>query len=209
MNLANELPFKFVLAVLLALFAGTAWYFQDGIKRSKRITVKYESRETFFYQLNGLVWILILLYIFFSWLDFAHLLIPVWLRWIGSLILLFGNACFFWTHRTLGRNWSGILEIRQGHTLVTEGPYRFVRHPMYTAILLVGIGVSLLSANWLVAVSYLGVFGGIILVRVPSEEEMMLEQFGDAYRNYMQRTGRLIPCLRYRKAEQSSNHKVA
>lgn len=67
---------------------------------------------------------------------------------------------------------------------------------MYTTILLVGIGVSLLSANWLVAVSYLGVFGGIILVRVSSEEEMMLEQFGEAYREYMHGTGRLIPRLR-------------
>jgi protein-S-isoprenylcysteine O-methyltransferase Ste14 len=194
-NFINEIPFRIVLAVLLTLFAGIAGYFQDGLKRNKRIAVKHERRETFFFQLNGLVWIPMLLYIFSPWLDFAHLPIPVWSRWLGSIILLFGNVCFFWSHQILGKNWSGILEIRQGHILVTAGPYRFVRHPMYTAILLVGIGVSLLSANWLVTASYLGIFGGIILIRVPSEEKMMLERFGDAYREYMQRTGCLIPRL--------------
>jgi protein-S-isoprenylcysteine O-methyltransferase Ste14 len=207
LNLANELPFRIVTAVLFALFTGTGWYFQDFIQRSQRITVKHERRETFFFQLNGLVWIPILLYIVSPWLDFAHLPISAWLRWAGSLILLFGNACFFWSHRTLGRNWSGILEIRQGHSLVTDGPYRFVRHPMYTAILLVGMGVSLLSANWLVSVPYLGAFCAIIFIRIPSEEAMMLEQFGDAYRNYMQRTGRLVPRLHYEDVAQNSKTK--
>jgi protein-S-isoprenylcysteine O-methyltransferase Ste14 len=208
LNLKNELLFKIVSAILLALFAGIAWYFQDGIKRDQKIIAKHEARETFFFQLNGLVWIPLLLYIFSTWLDFAHFPLPLWPRWIGSIILLFGNAYFWWAHQTLGKNWSGILEIRQGHTLITNGPYRLVRHPMYTAILLVGIGVSLLSANWLVAISYLGIFSGIILVRVPSEEGMMIEQFGDTYRSYMRRTGRLFPLLKQKK-EQNSNNKAA
>ncbi len=195
------MPFRIGLAFLFALFTCTGWYFQDFIQRSQRLTVKHEIREVFFFLLNGLVWIPILLYILTTWLDFAHLSISAWLRWVGSLILIFGNAGYIWSHRTLGRNWSGILEIRQGHTLVTDGPYRYVRHPMYSAILLVGMGVSLLSANWLVAVTYLGIFSVIILVRIPSEEEMMLEQFGDAYREYKQKTGCLLPRLRHGKAE--------
>ena len=199
MSHTDEMPFRIALAVLLALYTSIAWYFQEGIKRNKTITVKHERRETFFFQLNGIVWIPMLLYIFSTLLDFAHLPIPAWLRWTGSIIFLCGNACFFWAHQTLGKNWSGILEIRQNHTLVTAGPYRFVRHPMYTAILLVGIGVLLLSANWFVAATYLSIFGGMILIRVSSEEEMMFEQFGEAYREYSQKTGRLIPRLHLRR----------
>jgi protein-S-isoprenylcysteine O-methyltransferase Ste14 len=197
MNLSNEMPFRIASALLLAMWSGVRWYFQKGLKGSEWITVKHERREKLFFYLTGLFWwIPILLYILSPWIDFAHLRMPAWLRWVGGTLLFLGDAGFFWAHRILGENWSGVLEIRKGHALVTKGPYRFVRHPMYTAFFLIGIGVSLLSANWLVAVSYLGPCAGIYLVRVPSEEEMMLEQFGDAYREYMQRTGRLIPRLR-------------
>jgi protein-S-isoprenylcysteine O-methyltransferase Ste14 len=197
MNLTNEMPFRIASAILLAMWSGVRWYFQKGLKGDERITVRHERREKFFFYLTMLVWwVPILLYILSPWIDFAHLRMPVWLRWGGGIILFLGDACFFWAHRTLGKNWSGVLEIRKDHTLVTEGPYRFVRHPMYTAFFLIGIGVSFLSANWLIAVSYLGSCAGVYVERVSSEEEMMLEQFGDAYREYMQRTGRLIPRLR-------------
>jgi protein-S-isoprenylcysteine O-methyltransferase Ste14 len=67
---------------------------------------------------------------------------------------------------------------------------------MYAAIFLIGIGASLLSANWIVALSYMLPVTCMYLVRVSDEEKMMIEQFGDEYREYMRRTGRLIPKLK-------------
>jgi protein-S-isoprenylcysteine O-methyltransferase Ste14 len=93
----------------------------------------------------------------------------------------------------LGRNWSGVLELYEQHELVTEGPYRFVRHPMYTSVYLKGIGILLLSANWIVGGGYLAAVTLMYALRVRDEEQMMLEHFGEEYRSYMSRTARLVP----------------
>jgi len=105
-------------------------------------------------------------------------------------------ALFAWTHRVLGKNWSGVLEIHQDHILITTGPYRFVRHPMYTAFFLSAVGFAFLSSNWLIAVVYTAAVSYMYLTRVSAEEEMMVARFGDTYKEYMNRTGRLVPLFR-------------
>ncbi len=78
--------------------------------------------------------------------------------------------------------------------MVTGGPYRYVRHPMYTAIAIFGLGLFVLApANWLILVPGVLGFGVLMAVRIRREEEVMVEQFGDAYREYAQRTGRFLP----------------
>jgi protein-S-isoprenylcysteine O-methyltransferase Ste14 len=104
----------------------------------------------------------------------------------------------WWTHRTLGRHWSGILELRENHRLISSGPYRHIRHPMYTGFFMMLSGVALLSANLLIALLQIGAFTATYLARVADEEAMMLDRFGDEYRGYMRRTGRLLPRLRWR-----------
>ena len=138
----------------------------------------------------------LMLYLFSSHLDAFHIASPVWLRLVGGAVFLVGDFLYVWTHKTLGRNWSPVLEIMENHTLVTTGPYRYVRHPMYAAALVIFLGMSLLSANWLVALTWTG---GPILVfacRIGAEEAMMIEEFGDRYLEYMKHTGRLFPILR-------------
>ena len=105
-----------------------------------------------------------------------------------------------WTHRTLGRNWSGILEVREDHRLVTSGPYRWVRHPMYSVFFIFCFAQLVISANALVGMIGLSTLSYFYLRRVHDEEAMMIEQFGDAYRQYMGRTGRLVPRLASRAA---------
>jgi protein-S-isoprenylcysteine O-methyltransferase Ste14 len=111
----------------------------------------------------------------------------------GVVCLSAGLWLFHRSHRDLGTNWSVTLEIRENHRLVTGGIYRFVRHPMYTAFLLYGIGQALVVPNWLVGPSYLATMGLLVALRLPAEERMMLETFGDAYAAYMTDTKRLIP----------------
>ena len=114
----------------------------------------------------------------------------------GIPVSLAGTWLFWRAHRDLGLNWSARLRIRTDHALVTQGVYRRIRHPMYSAMLVCGVGQFLLLQNW-IAGPVLFIVGMIFLVvRVPAEEAMMLREFGDQYRHYMQHTGRILPRLR-------------
>jgi protein-S-isoprenylcysteine O-methyltransferase Ste14 len=135
------------------------------------------------------------LYAFSEAIDFAHLPLPGILRILGGLLFLGGDLLFYAAHRALKKNWSAQVEIQAGHTLVTDGPYRRVRHPMYTALFLIGAGMLLLSASWLAGGPFLLAFTLLYLTRVEAEERLLRAHFGAAYEAYMQRTGRLLPKL--------------
>jgi protein-S-isoprenylcysteine O-methyltransferase Ste14 len=115
------------------------------------------------------------------------------LAWLGVLVLVPALLLFFHTHRRLGRFWSVTLEIRQNHGLVTDGIYRFVRHPMYSAYFLWALSQALLLPNWIAGPAGLVGFGTLFAFRVGREERMMLAAFGDAYAEYAARTKRIIP----------------
>jgi protein-S-isoprenylcysteine O-methyltransferase Ste14 len=83
---------------------------------------------------------------------------------------------------------------RKEHTLVTTGPYRWIRHPFYTSAALAILGNSLAAANWFIFSAGSLVFV-LMAIRVRKEEENLIARFGDDYRNYMQRTGRFLPRL--------------
>ena len=120
----------------------------------------------------------------------------------NPLAIILGTAIFFFalwffrrTHKELGRNWSITLEIRDKHELISGGPYAFVRHPMYTSFMLMGLGQAFLLPNWAAGLAGLVGFAVLFFLRVDKEERMMLEIFGPQYRDYMGRTKRLIPYL--------------
>ena len=136
-----------------------------------------------------------LFYLFSPWLDFANYDLPGWLGWIGTAVFAAALLLLWRSHADLGRNWSATLRIRQQHSLVTDGIYRHIRHPMYAAHLLWAIAQGLLLENWLAGWVFLVTFIPLYLVRAPKEEQMMLDNFGEEYRNYISRTGGIIPRL--------------
>jgi protein-S-isoprenylcysteine O-methyltransferase Ste14 len=147
----------------------------------------------------SLLFVLIALVLFLclhrvTWRSFA-LALPHWLRWAGFALGLASLGLWTWTHAALGQLWSAQLEIRAAHRLITTGPYARVRHPMYTAILGWLVGLGLVIANWipLAVTALVAIFLGL---RVQREEQMMVERFGDEYREYMKRTGRFLPLWR-------------
>jgi protein-S-isoprenylcysteine O-methyltransferase Ste14 len=137
-----------------------------------------------------------LLYLFSRWLDFADYDLPAWMGGAGTVAFAGALVLLWRSHADLGTHWSAILQIRPGHSLVTHGIYRYIRHPMYAAHLLWAIAQALLLGSWLAGWAFLVPFVPLYLLRVSREEEMMLEQFGQEYRDYMSRTGRMIPRLR-------------
>jgi protein-S-isoprenylcysteine O-methyltransferase Ste14 len=118
-----------------------------------------------------------------------------WALAIGAIAFVAAMWVFRSTHKALGRNWSITLEIRDQHELVSNGPYAFVRHPMYTSFLLMGIGQAFLLSNWVGGLAGLVGFAVLFCLRVDEEERMMLEAFGSQYRAYMEKTKRIIPYL--------------
>jgi protein-S-isoprenylcysteine O-methyltransferase Ste14 len=129
------------------------------------------------------------------WLSWASLPFPLWLRWSGVLVALLGFVLLQWAQQTLGRNWSDTPRMINEQSLITSGPYRFIRHPIYTAFLLILGSTLLISANWLIGLAWIGMTVLEVASRIDFEENLMLEYFGDQYRNYMKRTGRLLPKL--------------
>lgn len=115
--------------------------------------------------------------------------------WCGLSLAVGALAMFHLTHRALGRNWSISLDVRENHELVTDGVYQTVRHPMYSAFWLWAIAQALLLPNWFAGLAGLTGFGILYFGRVAREERMMLEIFGDNYRAYMARTGRIFPSI--------------
>ena len=130
-----------------------------------------------------------------AWLGPLIIGLPTWLRWTGAGLTGAGIVLLIWVHQSLGRFWSVNLELKQDHAIVSSGPYRWMAHPMYTAFIGFLAGLSLLSANALIAVPALGAIV-FIVQRIPREEAMMVERFGEAYQVYRRKTGRLLPKIR-------------
>ncbi len=111
----------------------------------------------------------------------------------GTAVFAGALALFYRTHRDLGRSWSVTLALRDRHALITEGVYRHVRHPMYSAFWLWAVAQALLLPNWVAGFAGLVGFGILFFGRVGREERMMQEAFGEEYRAYAARTRRVIP----------------
>lgn len=152
--------------------------------RDVKIVESYVSAlEKFLFFLDAVGVIVIpLFYVFTPWLNFADYQLPSWLGWIGAIILALAVLLLWHAHADLGRNWSQSLELRKGHQLIDHGVYKYIRHPMYAAIWLYGVAQALLLHNFIAGWSTLITFGVLYFLRVPREEQMLLEKFGNDYR---------------------------
>jgi protein-S-isoprenylcysteine O-methyltransferase Ste14 len=118
--------------------------------------------------------------------------LPAWLRWTGVGMFALAGGLLFWTFRSLGSNLTDTVVTRREHTLVTHGPYRWVRHPFYDCAALLIVAISLVVSNWFLLLTG-GLVVVLLVVRTRTEEERLLARFGDAYRRYRARTGRFLP----------------
>lgn len=196
-----EVLFKYIIGALFGIMflAHGFWGARKRRDGSQPLTRRKRIAQTLALGVF-LTWtIFVALYLFSAQLDGFAIALPLWLRWVGAAILLSGVICFASAQLTLGKNWSLHPEIRADHVLVMNGIYTWIRHPMYTAYILLGVGSLLTSANLLIGLTLLAPVLIICLTRIAAEEAMMVEKFGDAYREYKQRTGALWPKIRFSK----------
>ncbi|MCU0861439.1 MAG: protein-S-isoprenylcysteine O-methyltransferase [Methanomassiliicoccales archaeon] len=137
-----------------------------------------------------------LLYILTPWVDIANYHLPDALAWLGVLLMALSVYLLWRSHADLGTNFALTPHIKGHQSLVRDGVYRRIRHPMYTSLWLYGLATPLLIQNLAVGFMFLIVFALFYLERVPHEERMMREKFGDEYHHYSLETGRCLPRIR-------------
>jgi protein-S-isoprenylcysteine O-methyltransferase Ste14 len=168
-------------------------YSKKSLKTESK-TKKRVGLENLLVFLNLVSGMFLPLFVVFSTkFDFAAMNLPPIIRWLALAIYALNLVLFVWCHKSLGKNWSNTLGIREDHKLIQEGPYKMVRHPMYTHFWLLMISQGLILSNWIVLMYGILAWGTLYFLRVGKEEEMMIEEFGDEYKEYMDRTGRLFP----------------
>jgi protein-S-isoprenylcysteine O-methyltransferase Ste14 len=194
--MASEDPFRIALLTILILTMVVGGYHRwQAAKSGDRISRKEEGLLlAVSLRLAGLcVWIATLAYLIDpAGMRWAELPLPSWLRWLGAVFGVLGFALMFWTLTNLGKNLTDTVVTRAHATLVTTGPYRWIRHPFYVTVLLLVLAVTLLAANWFIGLCGLVVFVSQV-IRTPIEERKLIEKFGDQYRGYMATAGKFFP----------------
>ena len=191
------MEFRWILAtILLCNFAISATFRIRARQASGTIPRRQEGGA--FLVLRRLVALPLLFsllaYVFHpQWMAWASVdLAPPW-RWLGATLGVLTIPLLYWVFRNLGKNVSETTLTKDRHELVTTGPYRWIRHPLYTVGILFLVSLSLLTASWLIAALTAIAIVLISIVVMPREERALIDKFGDRYREYQNRTGRWLP----------------
>jgi protein-S-isoprenylcysteine O-methyltransferase Ste14 len=198
----SESVFRIAFLLLLAALITMRVYFMVKVRRSGgRLTpdeqaVRREGgKTTFIFRVVVFVALIAFLVMYIAgaaWIDAFSFYLPGWLRWLGFGFGMISVVFWTWTQIHLDTQWSAQLQLTRDHHMVTSGPYARIRHPLYAGMFGWCIALVLLTANWIFA-ALCALSSAGILWRIPKEEQMMIETFGDEYKAYMQRTGRLFP----------------
>lgn len=191
--------FRSVMLVVFALIVPVAAYYRI---RSNATREKLDRRQEGLFLLVGIRAVAGLhflgLFAFFispPLMEWSALPLPTWLRLVGVLMACIGGILWIATFHYLGKNLTDTVVTRKEHSLVTNGPYAYIRHPFYVAMVLVTMANGLTTANWFIFISGVTVFL-LLYTRTAKEEARLIERFGDAYRNYMKTTGQFFPKFR-------------
>lgn len=182
--------------LLPAMWIAWAVYWLAMSPRAKAVTRKESvaSRLTHIAPLALAVWLVWIPQTGIDWLDARIALRQAWMFWTGAALAAAGLLFSVAARVAIGANWSGIVTIKEGHELVSNGPYALVRHPIYTGLLLAFAGTALARDEWRGVLAVLLVFAAFWR-KLRVEERFMLEQFGERYVAYQRRVPALIPYL--------------
>ena len=195
----NELQYRIAMAIIFLLCFLISGYFRwKADRQTGEILARSKDGKPLatVIKIGGVfLWLTPIAYIVNpAWLSWSKMMLPNTLRFVGLLISVGCPMLFYWLFSHIGNNISPTSATRSQHQLVTTGPYRWIRHPLYTFGLLLFIGFGLLADNWLFL--FLGLITFMIMaIRTPKEEANLIDKFGEDYLKYMQQTGRFFPKL--------------
>ena len=193
----NENIFRILAALILLTGMGISSYFR--IKADKQTGEKISRKVDGSVMMNiikfgGLIlWLSPFVYLINpQWMAWAKIGLPEWVRVLGIGVAIVNDVLLYWLFSSIGSGISPTSATRKEHTLSTSGPYRWVRHPLYTVGAILFISFGMMADNWFIAA--LGILAFLAMAkRTPQEEANLVEKFGDEYREYMKRTGRFFP----------------
>lgn len=197
--MTNETIFRVIAFTLLATGFAISVYHRSRAARASNERISRRAEGTpilILLRLTGFsMWLSVLVYaIRPEWMQWSALELPIEVRWLGAGLSAIALPLIVWMFRSLGRNVTDTVAIRREHALVRHGPYRWIRHPLYTFGGLFFVGLNLMAANWFIALMSATALI-ILMLRTPIEEGALIERFGDEYRSYMKQTGRFLPRL--------------
>ncbi len=191
--------FRWIVLVVLVANIGISGYFRHKARQSGETIGRTEEGALLVVMRLVFTLPLLLSILAFvinpAWMAWSSVPVPVWVRWIGAVLGVGIVPLTYWVFHTIGRNISETVLTKETHELVTDGPYRWVRHPLYTVGTLLLTAISLLTASWFIGMMTALAIVMIVLVVIPREEANLIETFGDAYRAYKKHTGMLLPGL--------------
>ena len=193
----SENHFRIALVLLLVPTFAVGAYHRIRAASGEKISHREEGYVfAMVLRVAGLVlWIGTIGYLFFPvQFQWASMQLPDWLRWSGLVIGAFAPLLMYWTMSCLGKNLTDTVVTRADATLVTHGPYRWVRHPFYVTAAILMLSVTLITTSWLIGLAGMTVMA-LLVVRTAKEEQMLVDRFGEEYRQYMRMTGRFFPRL--------------
>lgn len=193
----NENIFRVLAAVILLTAMAISSYFRRKADRAtgEKISRKVDGTAMMtIIRLGGLIlWMSPFVYLINpAWMAWSKIGLPEWVRWLGALLGILCSIGIYWLFSSIGSGITPTSATRKQHVLVTSGPYRWVRHPLYTLGSSLFISFGMMADNWFIAA--LGLLTFILMaIRTPKEEKNLVDKFGDDYREYMKRTGRFLP----------------
>jgi protein-S-isoprenylcysteine O-methyltransferase Ste14 len=193
----NETIFRIFAAIALISAISISIYYRSKADKDtgEKVSRKDEGISILLIlQIGGLVmWLSLFVYLINpAWMAWSKIGLPEWLRWLGVGSGLVCDGLIYWLFSSIGTNITPTVATRKEHQLVTSGPYRWVRNPLYSVGTAFIISYGLIADNWFMIA--MALFAFIMLaIRLPNEEAHLIEKFGDEYRDYMKRTGRYLP----------------
>ncbi len=205
----NEMFFKAAFFLMFFSFAGIMVYFSGrarngNVDSATRVRMHNQKEVPLLLAVRTLFgipfYIGILLWAFVpKWMNWSTLALPDWARMTGLFLGAAAIVLNLWSHHTLSRNlgneFDPALRLNTVSALVTDGPYRVIRHPIYASFLLMQVATLLLTANWLIGLSGIAIILAVILIRIPEEERLLANSFGTEFENYKTSTGAFLPSI--------------
>ena len=137
-----------------------------------------------------------LLNIFLSTFDKFKFYVPYYFKIFSGIMLFLATIIFYLSHKELADNWSPFVEVKERQKLIKTGIYRYIRHPMYLSMWLFAFFQGFLLSNIFIEIFGILAWSNLYFIRINNEEKIMIDIFGNEYKEYIENTGRIFPKLR-------------
>jgi protein-S-isoprenylcysteine O-methyltransferase Ste14 len=191
--------FRLIFVVVVVGAVGMSAYFRRRARRIETIPRAREGRTTFAARMLFAAPLFLSLVAYMvnpNWMAWSSFGLPDAVRWIAAAVALSMLPALYWVLTTIGENISETTLTKSSHVLVVRGPYRWIRHPLYTASTIAFVALGVVAANWFIIA--IAVLAGLLITTlvIPREEAHLTARFGEAYRHYTTTTGAVMPRLR-------------